>query len=405
MHRRLLLVALIALIATPVWAAPLDVGNARRVSLDADWRFLKGDAEGAEQPGFDDHTWRALDVPHDWAIEGPFDKSLDPQTGALPYAGIGWYRKHFTLADGVRGRHLEVLFDGAMSNARVWLNGHEIASRPYGYSSFGADLTPYLAFARQDNVLAVRLAPEPESSRWYPGAGIYRHVWLDVTDPVHVPRWGTSVTTPSVDAESAHVNVRAEIANATEAAASVTVETAIVDADGAEVVRGTPMPATAEAGSSVFVESTLTIPHPVRWDLDAAVSVSRRHGRAVGVGRARSLRHVVRRPHDRLRQDHGLLAQRAAREVPGGLPAPRPRRARGRDQPPGARASAADHEGDGRECHPHEPQPAGARAARSRRHDGLARHGRSLRHVEQDEGQERPRQVFRASGATATCAT
>jgi len=267
MHRRLLLVALIALIATPVWAAPLDVGNARRVSLDADWRFLKGEAEGAEQPGFDDHTWRALDVPHDWAIEGPFDKSLDPQTGALPYAGIGWYRKHFTLADGVRGRHLEVLFDGAMSNARVWLNGHEIASRPYGYSSFGADLTPYLAFARQDNVLAVRLAPEPESSRWYPGAGIYRHVWLDVTDPVHVPRWGTSITTPSVDAESAQVNVRAEIANATEAAASVTVQTAIVDADGAEVVRGTPMPATAEAGSSVFVESTLTLPHPVRWDL------------------------------------------------------------------------------------------------------------------------------------------
>ncbi len=267
MHRRLLFLVLIALVATPVWAAPLDVGNARRVSLDADWRFLKGDAEGAEQPGFDDHAWRALDVPHDWAIEGPFDKSLDPQTGALPYAGIGWYRKHFTLADGVRGRHLEVLFDGAMANARVWLNGHEIASRPYGYSSFGADLTPYLAFARQDNVLAVRLAPEPESSRWYPGAGIYRHVWLDVTGPVHVPRWGTSITTPSVDAASAHVNVRAEIANATEAAASVTVETAIVDADGAEVVRGTPMPATAEAGSSVFVESTLTIPHPVRWDL------------------------------------------------------------------------------------------------------------------------------------------
>ena len=88
MHRRLLfLVAIIALVATPVWAAPLDVGNARRVSLDADWRFLKGDAAGAEQPGFDDHAWRALDVPHDWAIEGPFDKSLDPQTGALPYAG------------------------------------------------------------------------------------------------------------------------------------------------------------------------------------------------------------------------------------------------------------------------------------------------------------------------------
>jgi len=267
MPRRLLVLIVMALVAAPASGAPLDVGNARRVSLDADWRFLKGEAEGAEQPGFDDHAWRALDVPHDWAIEGPFDKSLDPQTGALPYAGVGWYRKHFTLSDGVRGRHFEVLFDGAMSNARVWLNGHEIASRPYGYSSFGADLTPFVAFARQDNVLAVRLAPEPESSRWYPGAGIYRHVWLDVTDPIHVPRWGTYITTPSLDDASARVNVRTEIANATDAAVSVTVETAIVNADGTEIVRATPMPATAEAGSSVFVETGLTIPHPVPWDL------------------------------------------------------------------------------------------------------------------------------------------
>jgi beta-galactosidase len=267
MQRRVLFVVLIALISTPASTAPLDLGNARRVSLDADWRFLKGDAEGAEQPAFDDHAWRALDVPHDWAIEGPFDKSLDPSTGALPYAGVGWYRRHFTLTDGVKGRHLEVLFDGAMSNARVWLNGHEIASRPYGYSSFGADLTPYLAFSRQDNVLAVRLAPEPESSRWYPGAGIYRHVWLDVTDPVHVARWGSYITTPEVNDASALVNVGIEIANATDAAAPVTVESAIVDADGTEIVRGTRMPATAPAGSSVFVENALTIPRPVRWDL------------------------------------------------------------------------------------------------------------------------------------------
>src|SRR5262249_35035691 len=140
-------------------ASPLDLGNARRVSLDADWRFLKGEAEGAEQPAFDDHGWRTLDIPHDWAIEGPFDQSFNPDTGALPYAGVGWYRKHFTLGDSARGRHLEVLFDGAMANAHVWINGHDLASRPYGYSSFGADLTPFLTFGGNENVLAVRLAP------------------------------------------------------------------------------------------------------------------------------------------------------------------------------------------------------------------------------------------------------
>ena len=256
-------------IVTPAiaMAAPLDLGNARRVSLDADWRFMKGEAAGAEQPAFDDASWRALDVPHDWAIEGPFDQALDPQTGALPYAGVGWYRKHFTLSENARGRHLEVLFDGAMNNARVWINGHDVAFRPYGYSSFGADLTPYLAFGRQDNVLAVRLAPEPQSSRWYPGAGLYRHVWLDVTDSIRVARWGTYITTPSVEDAAARVKARTEVANATSAAASVTVETAVLGADGAEVVRSPGMPATVQPGASVFVETELTVPNPVRWDL------------------------------------------------------------------------------------------------------------------------------------------
>ena len=176
MQRRLSFLVLIALAATPVWAAPLDVGNARRVSLDADWRFLKGDATGAEQPGFDDHAWRALDVPHDWAIEGPFDKSLDPQTGALLYAGVGWYRKHFTLAGQCRyAAGVSKCFSTARWQTRVWLNGHEIASRPYGYSSFGADLTPHLAFARQDNVLAAyawRRSPSRRAGIRAPGSTV-----------------------------------------------------------------------------------------------------------------------------------------------------------------------------------------------------------------------------------------
>ena len=155
----------------PATAGTVTTDGPRSVSLDTDWRFMKGDADGAERPEFNDSSWRALDVPHDWAIEGPFDRSLNPDTGALPYAGVGWYRKRFTLPGATRGRHVEVLFDGAMANARVWINGHELGNRPYGYSSFGFDLTPHLTFDPDVNILAVRLAPEPDSSRWYPGAG------------------------------------------------------------------------------------------------------------------------------------------------------------------------------------------------------------------------------------------
>src|SRR5690348_17034301 len=176
-------------------ATRVQISKERRISFNDGWRFFKGEAEGAEQPGFDDSKWTELRLPHDWAIEGPFDPKLNPHTGALPIFGTGWYRKAFTLPDNVKDRYLSIEFDGAMSNAHVWLNGHELGSRPYGYIGFNFDLTPFLHFGDQENVLAVRLTPEDHSSRWYPGAGIYRNVWLDITAPVHVARWGVYVTT------------------------------------------------------------------------------------------------------------------------------------------------------------------------------------------------------------------
>ena len=188
------------------------VKNERRIRFTSDWRFFKGEAAGAEAPEFNDSAWRVLNLPHDWAIEGPFDKQYEPNTGGLPVSGTGWYRKHFTLREIAKGRHFSIEFDGAMSNAHVWLNGKEIGSRPYGYSSFAFDLTPNLHWDG-DNVLAVRLTPEPESSRWYPGAGIYRNVWLTVTGPVHVAHWGTYVTTPEVTAAKATVAITTEIQN------------------------------------------------------------------------------------------------------------------------------------------------------------------------------------------------
>jgi beta-galactosidase len=246
----------IALLCVPiVGAAPQAIGvsSERRQSFNDTWRFLKADASGAESPEFDDAAWRELRLPHDWAIEGPFDAKLNPHTGGLPISGTAWYRKSFTVADALKGRVLSLEFDGVMSNARVWLNGKELGGRPYGYIGFSVDLTPHLRFGGQKNVVAVRVAPEDRSSRWYPGAGIYRNVWLDITGPVHVARWGTYVTTPQVNGNGAAVVVK------TEANGGDAVRTTILDAAGKSVATTT---------SPVGVDAKLEVPHPHRWDID-----------------------------------------------------------------------------------------------------------------------------------------
>jgi beta-galactosidase len=239
----------------------------RRSSFGEGWRFFRGEAPGAEQPGFHDSTWRRLDLPHDWAIEGPFDQKYGPSQGALPFYGTGWYRKRFTLPRGGADRHYSVEFDGAMANSRVWLNGVELGGRPYGYIGFAFDLTPHLRFGSGENVLAVRLTPEPESSRWYPGAGIYRHVWLDVTGPVHVARWGTVIATPAVTDEEATVSVRTVIRNRRAEPVRVTLETAVLDAEGRDVGRVTTVHELPGAGEET-VASEVTVARPERWDVD-----------------------------------------------------------------------------------------------------------------------------------------
>lgn len=272
-----------------VWAAPASAGapvptrTERRVRFTHDWRFFKGEAAGAEAPAFNDSAWRTLDLPHDWAIEGPFDKQHDPNTGGLPISGTGWYRKHFVLPAGAKDRRFSIEFDGAMSNAHVWLNGKEIGSRPYGYASFAFDLTPNLRWSGE-NVLAVRLTPEPESSRWYPGAGIYRNVWLTVTGPVHVAHWGTYVTTPEVTATKATIAIATEIQNEGATGDEIQVVTTIRDASGHEVGRaalggkglvgngnfsakfntGVKLP----AGGKQSLSQKLEVANPHRWDVD-----------------------------------------------------------------------------------------------------------------------------------------
>jgi beta-galactosidase len=248
--------AALAILAT---LSPLALSGAgaltgeRRQSFNEGWRFWKGDAPGAEAASFRDADWRVVRLPHDWAIEGPFDSKFNPHTGGLPISGTGWYRKSFTVPDSLKGKLLTVEFDGVMANARVWLNGKEIGARPYGYIGFSVDLTPHLHFGAEPNVLAVRVSPEDRSSRWYPGAGIYRNVWLDVTAPQHIDRWGVYVTTPSVTDAAASVEVTTSVTGAT------TVRATILNAGGRTVARQT---------GSASAPVVLTVPRPQRWDVD-----------------------------------------------------------------------------------------------------------------------------------------
>ena len=231
------------------------------------WRFFKGEATGAERPEFRDAQWTELRLPHDWAIEGPFDSHINPHTGALPFFGTGWYRKAFTIPESGRERFYTIEFDGAMSNSRVWLNGQDLGGRPYGYIGFTFDLTPHLQFGGRPNVLAVRLMPEERSSRWYPGAGIYRNVWLDVTGPLHVGHWGTYVTTPEVSDDRARIVVKTELRNRLGRETEVTLQNTVLDAAGKQVGRISTK-SKLPANDSHVVTADLSVENPQRWDVD-----------------------------------------------------------------------------------------------------------------------------------------
>ncbi|HVZ57940.1 MAG TPA: glycoside hydrolase family 2 TIM barrel-domain containing protein, partial [Chitinophagaceae bacterium] len=262
--------------------AILRMGEAATESFDRDWRFARfgqqadgsvldepGDTLAA--PGFDDHTWQPVQLPHDWAITGPFRIDLAGETGKLPWKGIGWYRKHFQLSSRDAGKKIFIDFDGAMAYAEVWLNGEYVGGWPYGYSSFRLDLTPYLRFGGE-NILAVRLNTEAWDSRWYPGAGLYRHVWLVKTAPVHVDHWGTFITTPDVRQERARVHIRTRVCNESSRRAGVTVQTSLFELDSADrptrlVVAAPEQPVILPAGEKRPVEALVTVSSPRRWDI------------------------------------------------------------------------------------------------------------------------------------------
>ncbi len=229
------------------------------------WKFLLEAPEGSEKPSFDDSSWRTLNVPHDWSIEAAYDQKLEGATGYLP-GGTGWYRKHFPSPDKLDEKRVFLSFDGVYNNSEVWINGTSLGFHPYGYSPFHHDITDHLKPSGQDNVVAVKVdRTRYADSRWYTGSGIYRDVELVTVHRLHLPIWGTFITTPEVTAESSRVHIENQITNQQSAGQSFELTTRILDPKGA-VVSELTSKATARENEKQTLSQDITIPSPKLWD-------------------------------------------------------------------------------------------------------------------------------------------
>jgi beta-galactosidase len=268
--RRTLLLAT-ALLTTHAFAA-LHLAQPRIIqSFDSDWRFSQSDPSNAQSPTFDDAQWQTVILPHDWSIVGPVREDAPSRAaGGFFPTGIGWYRHTLTLPKLDPVKRTYIAFDGIMANSDVYCNGELLGHRPYGYVSFNYDLTPHLHTGK--NIIAVRVDDSQQpASRWYPGAGINRHVRLITTNAVHIAPWGTFVTTPKVSAQSATVHVRTTITNNSAASADVRL-TLDVRTPGDGTLSGSlmtfPKPVTLAVGATIDLEADAAIADPDRWDLD-----------------------------------------------------------------------------------------------------------------------------------------
>lgn len=248
----------------------LNQGDGRVIlNFGKDWKFQTGDKPGAESNGFDDSAWRSLNVPHDWSIEGEFSEKnpATPGGGALP-GGIGWYRKRFKISENDLKRSVFIDFDGVYQNSEVWINGHSLGKRFYGYSSFRYDLSPYLVTGDKENVIAVKVDNSSQpNSRWYSGSGIYRNVWLVTTGKTYIDHWGTVVTTPEIRSDLAKVNVTTQIKNKLIQGQKLVLKTVIWDPSGKEVATG-KMETDGVKDSVLSTIFDFAIKNPVLWNLE-----------------------------------------------------------------------------------------------------------------------------------------
>jgi beta-galactosidase len=237
----------------------------RGQSFNTGWKFNRGDVANAQATTFNDSSWRTLDLPHDWSIELAFNSSsAGGSSNGFLDGGVGWYRKTFTLDQASSGQRILIELDGVYMNSEVWINGTSLGTRPYGYSSFEYDLTPYVTFTG-NNVVAVRVNNNQPNSRWYSGSGIYRNVWLTTLNPIHVPYNGVFVSTPSVSSASAMVAVSTDVQNQSASAATVTVTATILGPDGATVTSGSSAGTSVAASATSTVTQSLTVASPQLW--------------------------------------------------------------------------------------------------------------------------------------------
>lgn len=269
--------SVLSLLVLSAWTAFAQVRTEQY--LEKGWRFTRQDNPDFVQVTLDDSKWKQVTVPHDWAIEGPFSIDNDKQnvaiaqdgqkdamehagrTGGLPFVGAGWYRTSFEVPDYRPGKKVTLIFDGAMSRAEVYVNGQKAGYWPYGYNSFWMDITPFVK-AEGENVLAVRLENKVESSRWYPGAGLYRNVHIRVNNEVHVPVWGTQITTPVVRDNFAKVVVKTSLEAGSKNVDGYRIETRILNAAGKEVAAGEEV--LRPTDEQVFTQQ-LVVPEPALW--------------------------------------------------------------------------------------------------------------------------------------------
>ncbi len=242
----------------------------KKIDFDFDWRFSKGDFPTALIPEFDDSDWRKVNLPHDWSVEEPFGPEYGSGNGYAA-GGVGWYRKHFTLDENLKNKLVSIEFDGVYNNSEVWINGHFVGRRPYGYISFQYDLSQHLNFGSDENIIAVRVDHSKfADSRWYTGSGIYRHVRLRITDKLHIGHWGTYVTTPIIDKDTAVIKIETTVKNAYNQPKDFSLDATIITAEGRQHDVPTTS-ATLDALSEKTVTQEIKIDNIELWSLETPV--------------------------------------------------------------------------------------------------------------------------------------
>ncbi len=239
----------------------------QRLLMDFNWKFSQTDTAGADKASFNDKEWRTLNLPHDWSIENEFVKDAPTRGGGgyLP-TGIGWYRKHFMLPKSAMSKNIWIEFEGVYQNSDVWINGHHLGHYPSGYMSFYYDLTPFIK--KGENIITVRVDNSLQpNTRYYSGSGIYRNVWLNMANPLHVAHWGTYITTPVADSASARVKVKTKIENNNSSAKDGILRSIIVDTNGMEIAH-TESPFSLAAKNSIEIEQSVTVNSPSLWSLE-----------------------------------------------------------------------------------------------------------------------------------------